>query len=491
MTVPNLHMLPPPPEPEPGAAEGIEDDAVCADGVIVAPPTDPMPCAAMFLDDAYGARDGHRLLVCHGGLLYRWDGAVWTPVEDAAVRSALWRYFRDALYEVAGKAGPEVKRWSPNRHKVADLLEALRGITFLSRDTTSPSWLDEHPPFPADETVSCTNGLLHWPSRTLHPHTPGFYAHHGVPFAFDPDAPAPKRWNAFLHEELWPDDPAAIQTLHEILGYVISGDTSLQKMFLLVGPKRSGKGTIARVLAGLIGAHNVAGPTLSGLATNFGLQPLIGKPAAIVSDARLRSGQDALVERLLSVTGEDTLTVDRKYLEPWTGRLPSRFVILTNELPRLADTSGALASRFVVLQTERSFYDAEDPGLTDELRTELPGIFNLALDGLASLRARGRFAPPASSGEAVRELEDLASPIGAFVRDRCQVGPAEHETAVQMFAGWKSWCDDNGHDRPGSVQTFGRDLRAAVPGLRISQPRVEVGPRGREYQGIALRGGAL
>ena len=41
------------------------------------------------------------------------------------------------------------------------------------------------------------------------------------------------------------------------------------------------------------------------------------------------------VERLLSISGEDTLTIDRKYRDPWTGRLPTRFMILTNELPQV------------------------------------------------------------------------------------------------------------------------------------------------------------
>ena len=31
----------------------------------------------------------------------------------------------------------------------------------------------------------------------------------------------------------------------------------------------------------------MAGPTLARLATNFGLAPLLGKPLAVVSDARL------------------------------------------------------------------------------------------------------------------------------------------------------------------------------------------------------------
>lgn len=56
-------------------------------------------------------------------------------------------------------------------------------------------------------------------------------------------------------------------------------------MLLIVGPKRSGKGTIARVLTRLIGNGNVSGPTTSSLAGPFGLQPLIGKTLAIVSDA--------------------------------------------------------------------------------------------------------------------------------------------------------------------------------------------------------------
>jgi putative DNA primase/helicase len=115
---------------------------------------------------------------------------------------------------------------------------------------------------------------------------------------------------------------------------MVSGDTRQQKMFLFVGPKRGGKGTIARVLSRMLGKHNVAGPTLASLGTNFGLQDLIGKPVAVISDARIGSKSDAsfIAERLLSVSGEDLQNVDRKYLPPWSGYLPTRFVMLTNEL---------------------------------------------------------------------------------------------------------------------------------------------------------------
>ena len=55
----------------------------------------------------------------------------------------------------------------------------------------------------------------------------------------------------------------------------------------MVGPTRGGKGAIARVLGALVGRENVAGPTLSSLGGDFGLAPLIGKPLAVISDARL------------------------------------------------------------------------------------------------------------------------------------------------------------------------------------------------------------
>jgi putative DNA primase/helicase len=253
---------------------------------------------------------------------------------------------------------------------------------------------------------------------------------------------------------------------------------------LLVGPTRSGKGTIARVLTALIGKENTAGPTLASLGTHFGLSPLIGKPLAVVSDARLGTANvHQVVERLLSVSGEDALTIDRKYREPWTGTLPSRFLILSNELPRFGDASGAISNRFVVLTMTESFLHKEDTRLTAELLGELPGILSWALNGLDRLTHAGMFTEPTSSRDAVVALQDLVSPVSAFVRDQCVRGG---EVSVStLFAAWRAWCEDNGH-RASSKQMFGRDLRATVPVLRMARPR-EDGDRERHYVGLSLR----
>src|SRR5207237_2862878 len=135
------------------------------------------------------------------------------------------------------------------------------------------------------------------------------------------------------------------------------------------------------VLTGVIGLDNSIAPTLAGLGTNFGLAPLIGKRVAIISDARLggRADQHIIAERLLSISGEDAITIDRKYRDAWTGRLQTRFLILTNEIPHFTDASGALASRFIVLTLSNSFYGRENTRLTEELVEEAPAIFNWSL----------------------------------------------------------------------------------------------------------------
>ena len=448
----------------------------------LAGPSNPMAVARELIADHTDDAGLLTLRRWRGGWM-TWRRTRWAEAEETEIRAWLYEQLEDAEYLDTGGNVPEVRPWEPTRHKVSDVIDALTAITHLPETTDPPAWLDGPGEVPAGEVVACENALLHVGTRKQIGHTPAYFGTVAVPFAYDPGAPAPARWLRFL-AELWPEDGAAVAALQEWFGYVLSGRTDLHKILLLIGPARSGKGTIARVLGALIGAGNVAGPTLASLGTNFGLSPLLGKPLAVISDARLgRRDTEVVVERLLSVSGEDTLTVDRKYREPWTGKLPSRFVVLSNELPRFGDASGAISSRFVVLTTEKSWLGHENTRLTAELLTELPGILSWALDGLDRLTRAGALTEPPSSADAIIALQDLVSPVSAFVRDRCQ---RRGEVPVDdLFDAWKAWCENNGH-RPGSVQTFGRDLRAAVPVLRVRQSR-DGDARERRYAGVSLQ----
>lgn len=380
--------------------------------------------------------------------------------------------------------------------QINDVMNALQSITYLSSSHLPPSWIgssstaDRPDPY---TLLPMKNGILQLDSENLAsgtallPLDPNLFTMNAVPFDYDAGATKPERWMEFLHQ-LWPLDIQAVSCLQEWFGYLLTSDTRLQKMLMLIGPKRSGKGTILRILAKVLGKGNVVSPTLSSLGTQFGLAPLLGKSVAIISDARLsnRNDQAVITERILSITGEDTQTIDRKYRDPISAKLLTRFVIASNELPRLTDTSGALSGRMILLKLSNSFFGKEDIHLDDKLSTELPGILLWAIEGLLRLRQRGRFLQPDSSNSIAQELEDLVSPIGAFIREECIVESTASVEIAEMYRRWKEWCEEQGRQHPGSLQTFGRDLHAACSGLSVARPS-QGGRRVRVYLGIRLR----
>jgi putative DNA primase/helicase len=391
-----------------------------------------------------------------------------------------------------GRQVPQPQARKVSRQLVGNSTLALSGLCLIDRLVDQPAWLCDQPPFPAIGVLPTANALVHLPSfvagdaAAIQPPTPDFFCSYALEFEFKPTAPPPESWLAFL-ASVWPNDPQSIESLQDWMGYLLTPDTRQQKIALLIGPPRSGRGTIARVIKALIGPENVAAPAISALARDFGAAPLIGKPVAIIGDARIsgRADSAAVVERILAISGEDQVTIERKYLPSWTGKLPTRLMLLANELPRLPDHAGALAARFLVFQFRESFEGREDLELDARLQAELPGILMWAVAGWARLHDRRRFVQPESAKALLAEFRDLASPVGAFVRDRCLVEVGRQIRCSELFDAWKNWCAERNRE-PGSEQIFGRNLRAVVATLDVTQPRID-GKQVRHYEGLDLR----
>ncbi|MGD0897713.1 MAG: DUF3854 domain-containing protein, partial [Thermoguttaceae bacterium] len=287
--------------------------------------------------------DGVATLRSWHGDWWRWDGLAWKEVPDDEVKAALVRLVSTHTASPSGTA-------------VNDILMVVRSQIMLPATTQPPSWLSDGGAKSAADYVALQNGVLHLSPLLngkpvkLRPLTPRFFATAALPFGFDPKARCP-RWRAFL-ESVWGKDAESVSTLQDFFGYALSARTDQQKIGMLIGPPRSGKGTIANVLTGLVGQENACSPTLASLSTQFGLQSLIGKSLAVIADARLSGRTDIsqVVERLLSISGEDRQTIDRKYKDPWTGKLGARFLLLSNEVPRFTDASTAIATRMVLLR---------------------------------------------------------------------------------------------------------------------------------------------
>lgn len=438
------------------------------------------------------------------GEFYSWDTTRYVTRDRVYIDQRLYHFMAGCLtLKVNPKTGDsETVAFNPKTSTVNDVAHALRAVCYA--DLPEPQvWIEpQQGDFPAHEIVAFKNGFLHHPTRTIMPSTDRLFCVSSLDFDYDPSANEPTEWLKFLHS-LWPDDPESISTLAEVFGYLLTDDTSQQKMFMLIGPPRCGKGTILRILEALVGYANRVSPSLASLGTQFGLQPLIGKRLAMISDARLsgRADQQPIVENLLRISGEDTITIDRKNMTAWSGKMAIRFVLASNELPAFSDASAALANRFLPFKFNTSFLGKEDHGLTARLLKELPGIVLWALEGLARLNQRGYFQRPSSADELASDLVDQTSPIRAFVDEMCLVGEIYQVDRDELFKAWKKWCEAQGRDHAGTKVSFGRQLSAAFPGVKRSQPRTsgtgsEAAPSGANdgfgtrlnlYAGIRLR----
>lgn len=425
-------------------------------------------------------RKGDYTLTRWRGAWMVWRKSHWEEVSEEDVFSNALLHLEHAFYVVVENGVTRTPSWNPAKANVNNLLASIGGLSKTSDAIDSPAWLWGGGKSKG-AVISCQNGLLDVATRELFEHTPAFFNTVAVPYDYDPDAPEPLRWLEFL-ESLWPGDVDAHRLLQQWFGYVLSGRTELHKMLALIGPKRSGKGTIARTLTALLGAGNVGGPSLASLGTNFGLAPLLGKSLAIVGDARLGTGDSAktALANILGITGEDSVQADRKHRSPFVGRIPVRFMLLSNELPSFFDTSGAIASRFLLLPMRKSFINEEDAHLGKDLLEELPGIFNWALDGLDDLDRRGRFTEPASSGDLRKDFESLVSPISRWITERCETSPMHWTSTESLYDAWAAWCMPNGHT-VGSQDLFVKNFRAAFPEARSSRR----GPRGQQVWGYA------
>ena len=187
----------------------------------------------------------------------------------------------------------------------------------------------------------------------------------------------------------------------------------------------------------------------------------------------------------MSISGEDSLTVDCKHKLAVTLKLLTRLMLLTNELPRISDSSGALSGRMIILRLLNSFFDREDKDLTDKLLVERPGILWWAIEGWKRLRDRGHFQQPASGSELQLQMENIASPVSEFVRDRCLLDPGFWTPTKSLYDAWKQWCESKTY-KPTSEPVFGRDLQAALPSIVRAQKRSDDDSRYYIYKGIAL-----
>jgi putative DNA primase/helicase len=386
--------------------------------------------------------------------------------------------------------------FNPKKGDVDQVLDALESICHVPNgEMDPPSWKGTPAKLAALDPrniISFKNGLLDITTRTLYPPSDRFFTRNALAIEYSPIAPAPLQWLAFLDDVLQ-GRGSSIDLLQEIIGYLITPDTSKQKVFMLWGRPRCGKGTILRITTALVGPRNVRFPTIKLLGGRFGLVGLIGASVAQVTDMDVRNENElsTALTNINGISGEDGQQIERKGISDWCGVLGARFVLSSNTLPKAGSQTEAFLARLLVVPFEVTVMGREDRGLTAKLMTELPGILNWALDGLDRLRARGDFDEPPESKSAKRRVRFLSNPLHGFVEEHCVlVGPNAGTDKDVLYEAFDRYCTSI-NAKPWTKAVFTEEIQKVFPGVREGRRRrtpTAARPTPREpcYFGIEL-----
>lgn len=407
-------------------------------------------------------------LIKHAGQWLDFKGNRYVRVSDDSIYADLFPFMRSTVdwrgFQNKGSAS-----------QAKSIMHALGGASFhRHQDAEPPTWLQPQPgDIPPDNLVSLKNGLLNITTGNLVPHDPRFFTYNGLDFDYVDqwEATAPKQWLAFL-EATFQGDRESIDQLQEVFGYLVVNDNRYQVFFNLIGQPRSGKGTIGRILHKLVGEANTSHVDPETGVGGFGMQDLVGKQLLLFSD--LIVSKDTKFGQLASfiqrLTGQDAMNIQQKFKDDWKGTPTARIFMITNGPLTFQNHSGAIAARMVALVTYATFEGDQDADLTDKLMTELPLIFNWALDGLVRLRKRGKFATTVRGSEAIAKVRRYGAPLKTFLQECCDLGQDYEIPTQHLIHSYNRWEKSQGLGKAMLEAEFGKNLETAA-GMAIRRRR--------------------
>lgn len=405
------------------------------------------------------------------GIWYVYDGKVWQPDENALAVAELAKILADRLYTFALQITDEDTR---NRYiKRVQKLQMRKNRRTMIEDAKSV--------YPVSHTVfdrntdlfNCQNGTLNLTTGEFRPHDPADFLTMMSGITYDPNATCP-RWEQFISEVMCNDADLALY-LQKALGYALTGDTSLECLFILYGAtSRNGKGTTMETFLKIMGDYGkTSNPEM--LSTKFGNTNASGPSEEIARLAGVRfvnisepekkiTFNAALVKRM---TGNDTLNARFLHENSFDFRPNFKIFINTNYKPSVSDMTLFYSNRLKLIPFKRHFEEHEqDKGLKAFFAApeSQSAIFNWCYEGYKLFRKQGLDDPTAVS-DATREYQEESDRIGQFVDAWLEEGEAFEVRTSAAYKLYGEWCDKYGYRKENSTN-FNNAIQRFFPIVR-------------------------
>jgi len=368
----------------------------------------------------YGAEN----LILHEGLIWKWDqSGVWVVTDPREIKKIINRKVENALS-------------APTKSIVDSIFDLLKTEIFRPNHQWN-----------ADQSaINVLNGELTYTDGKwiLQPHCREHYRTTQIPVAYDENATAPET-EKYL-ESCFEDDSDRQEKMIlvcELLGYSLLASAKYETFVILIGSGANGKSVLIDLLISLVGSENAAGVQPSKFDSPFQRAYLNHKLVNAVSE--LAVGEEIKDAQMKAITSGEKITCEHKFKDPFDMQPYCTIWLATNHMPHTRDFSPALFRRARIITFNRTFDDWEqDKNLKSKLQSELSGVLNLALAGIAGVFKRGYFTEPGSCAEAKREWRLHADQSAEFVQDKCIMRSGLEIESGTLYDTYLDWTDSAG-----------------------------------------------
>ena len=281
-----------------------------------------------------------------------------------------------------------------------------------------------------------------------------------VPVNYDPEAYS-KDLDKMLHK-VFKNDQQVLDLFEEMVGYILIKNARYRKGFIFYGSGSNGKSTILNMLKKFIGEDNLSTVELRKLTDPFLTAELEHKLANIGDDIDAREiGDTGTIKKLF--TGE-SLTVQRKYQDPFILKNYAKLIFSCNTLPRILDKSEGMYSRLMLIPFTAVFSSKDDdfdPFIEDKVTSDeaLSYLLNIGLRGLKRLFINNKFTEPDIVNETLESFKQEQSTALTWINEEnIPVKDLLEYTTDKLFSDFQDWCTRNNIKYVPSIRTFHREI---------------------------------
>lgn len=294
------------------------------------------------------------------------------------------------------------------RYCVSEILADLQGL----------SWVDEPPEEARATLIFFKNKIYDLENGKFLEYSPDFFFMNKMAVALNENHKVCPTIQRIFEGLVSPED---IISLYEMIAYTFYRGYPYPKIFVLYGSGGNGKTAYIKILKRVLGKSNISLVSSNDLQWGqFATAQLFGKLANVSGEMEYSMMKNTSKLKLCS--GEDLISCERKFKDPFNFMNYAKMIFLTNQVPLTLDKTFAFYRRIFLLEFPNRFVLGEnaDPGIVDKIPgEEFEGLAWQCLKILKELRKRQFIFSRHEVTEKVTEkYEELSNPLKKFLEER-------------------------------------------------------------------------